>query len=464
MTRQRASGRLAAVVGLVLAGLLVPGAAGAQDRAVAFLHGLQSSPETWEGAAARLGAALRLTPSLPHMSSRAPYEQQAAEAQQQLHYLPAETVAVGHSNGGVVAREWSKSRSLAGIVTLGTPNSGAPLVENLLHYAAFNSHLMSSIVGVYNGFAAGCCDYTFLLSAYHVYWSLTHDFSYYSLRDVATMLGIAAGAPVAPQMTPSSPYLAALNSPSNLARESQSVPLRVGLVSIAHNFYWGGPLRAAFPDHGDWLALVRDIANVTMVSSASYLYAVAPGWDFWAHETANRLMYSSSHLIFQDEFWCQAVSWPGFGQCWQNDTIVPVWSQVYPGGLSLVVSFDGPAHVQETRMSDDILQAVLTHYAAIPRRESDPPGPDADLVAYEHIHFQVATLSVTGDVPFVGWDWNDRLSSVHVPPGRTVVLYEHAEYGGESLTLTGDAADLRDYPGPGMDGTWNDAVSSIVVQ
>jgi hypothetical protein len=80
---------------------------------------------------------------------------------------------------------------------------------------------------------------------------------------------------------------------------------------------------------------------------------------------------------------------------------------------------------------------------------------------YEHISFNGASFTANADMPFVGQEWNDRISSVRVPPGKTVVLYEHRDYGGQSLTLTGDAPDLRQFPGPGRDRTWNDAVSSI---
>ena len=41
------------------------------------------------------------------------------------------------------------------------------------------------------------------------------------------------------------------------------------------------------------------------------------------------------------------------------------------------------------------------------------------------------------------------------------MLYEHGDFAGASIRLTGDVADLRQYPGPGPDGTWNDAVSSF---
>jgi hypothetical protein len=80
---------------------------------------------------------------------------------------------------------------------------------------------------------------------------------------------------------------------------------------------------------------------------------------------------------------------------------------------------------------------------------------------YEHISFNGASLSTAADLPFVGWEWNDRISSVRVPRGKVVVLYEHRDYGGQTLTLTNDSPDLRQFAGPGRDRTWNDAASSI---
>jgi pimeloyl-ACP methyl ester carboxylesterase len=436
----------------------------AQDRPVVFLHGLGSSPETWQATANRLQAALAIQPAVPGLSSRAVYESQAAEVQNGLHGLADNTVAIGHSNGGIVARQWSQGHALSGVVTLGTPHRGAPLVQNLRSYAGFTYQLQSAIASVYGAFSAGCCDYYFLLAAYHPYWGFAYDFAAAAVREVAASVGLSTLVPVSSQMVPGSSYLSGLNATWNLDREAASIPARVGIVSVAHNFYWGGPLRTAFPDWGDALALLRDIARWTMVSSANYLYAVAPPGDFWARETAGRLMNGSFYLLLQDEWWCQAVSMPGFGQCWQNDTVVPVWSQAYPGGLSLLASFDGPAHTQETRMSDAILQSVLMYYVSIPPRQPPPPPPPAGrATVYEHILFEGESFVADLDMSFVGWEWNDRLSSVHVPSGRTVVLYEHADYQGESATLTSDAADLRDYPGPGIDGTWNDVVSSIQV-
>ena len=234
-------------------------------------------------------------------------------------------------------------------------------------------------------------------------------------------------------------------------------------MSTAYNFYWGGALRAAFPDQGDLVAYWRDAARIGMESYAAYIYANAPYEDWWAFEIASGMMNASWYLSAMDEWWCQSVSLVGMGGCWVNDTLVPQWSQAYPTGLLIDTGWNGPAHTQETRLSDGLIDHVLTNYMSIPRRASPPASPQPEAVFYEDIWFGAGAMTASGDVSFVGWEWNDRMSSVHVPAGRTVVLYEHADFGGDTLTLSSDDSDLRDHPGPGPDGTWNDAVSAVRV-
>ena len=62
---------------------------------------------------------------------------------------------------------------------------------------------------------------------------------------------------------------------------------------------------------------------------------------------------------------------------------------------------------------------------------------------FEHVDFVGGSFDTTNDLSFVGWDWNDQVSSIAVPAGVTVTLYEHADFGGQSLMLTGDNPDLR---------------------
>jgi pimeloyl-ACP methyl ester carboxylesterase len=446
----------------IAAAVLSSAVASAQERPVVFVHGLRSDGSTWRSTADRLQAMLDLRAGTPDLSAGALYEVQGDQLAVQTASLGHDVVAIGHSNGGLVARQWSLNRPVSALVTIGTPHRGAPIVPNLPSYSRLNFTVLGSISDVYRLFGSACCNWQSLLTAYSLWWNLAYDLTSSSLLEIGASLGVTVAQPVIPEMVPGSTYLQGINSTANLVRETVAVPTRVGIVSTARNFYWGGVLRAAFPDHGDEVAYWRDVARVGMDYAASYLLAHADYGDWIAFEIADGLLTASYFLGAMDEWWCQAVSVTGFGQCWMNDTLVPEWSQVYPGGISVWTGFDGPAHRQQTRMSDAFLHTVLTTYTSIPPRSNEPP-PAAEAGFYSDIEFQGDRVAVGGDLSFVGSDWNDRISSLHAPPGRTVVLYEHADYGGLSLTLSGDEVDLRRFPGPGPDGTWNDVASSIRV-
>lgn len=454
----------------LLAWVLSTSVAHAQDRPVIFVHGFGSSGDTWRGAAARLESKLAMHAETPSLSSTALYEVQANELQQRVGRVGADVIAVGHSNGGLVAREWSRQHAVSGIVTVTAPNGGAPIVNNIYTYAGFNAGLVGSINDVFRTFGQGCCKWQWILSAYSGLWQLAANVAGTSIAQLSGIVALNAALPVMPSMAQGSGFLASINSSANLGREVAQIPVRAGIASTARNFYWGGAFRAIFPDQGDELAYWRDAARFGMESYAAYIYANAPYEDWWAFEIASRMLTAAYYLSVMDEWWCQSVSIAGYGACWLNDTLLPQWSQVYPGGLFLDTGWSGPAHTQATGMSDALIEQVLTHYMAVPPRGATPPPPPpppppvaSDPSFYLHVDFTGSSLSAGSNMAYVGSAWNDRVSSVHVPAGRTVVLFQHADFGGESLTLTADESDLRRHPGPGPDGTWNDVASSIQV-
>src|SRR4029453_492317 len=99
----------------------------AQDVPTGFIHGLASSGATWGGSAHRLQARLSIPPYRPNLIWRSTFESQGDGLQAQLGWLPASTVAVGHSNGGLTPRRGGRLHPLNGIVTPGPPNKAAPL-------------------------------------------------------------------------------------------------------------------------------------------------------------------------------------------------------------------------------------------------------------------------------------------------------------------------------------------------
>lgn len=94
-----------------------------------------------------------------------------------------------------------------------------------------------------------------------------------------------------------------------------------------------------------------------------------------------------------------------------------------------------------------------------PGRNRDYYRGRPEVVLYEHSNFNGSALAIRGDwsVRYRDDFWNDRISSIYVPPGFAVILYEHSNFRGRSVLLEGSwrAFRARDW--------WNDRVSSIQV-
>ena len=133
--------------------MLMPCVATAQTPVV-FVHGLKSSGGTWRDAADRLSSRFAIQPYRPDLSWSRPYDEQADELQRLNSNLPSSTIAVGHSNGGIVAREWSRRHSVGGIVTIGTPHIGAPLIGNLPAFFGYVDFIINNLFMARNGLSA----------------------------------------------------------------------------------------------------------------------------------------------------------------------------------------------------------------------------------------------------------------------------------------------------------------------
>jgi len=76
-------------------------------------------------------------------------------------------------------------------------------------------------------------------------------------------------------------------------------------------------------------------------------------------------------------------------------------------------------------------------------------------VMFEHVNFRGRSIEMAPDdsVSFRGGQfWNDRVSSVLVSRGCTLIAYEDTRMGGRSIEIRRRARDLGGY--------WNDRISS----
>ncbi len=363
--------RLTSVVVAVL--LLLGGAAplwAGQDTPVVFVHGFASDQRTWQAAAARLAATLRIEPHLVELPWREPIETQAAAMPHAVNALPPSAIAVAHSQGGVVARQWSRSKPLSGILTLGTPHSGSLLAQRGLDVLGFN-YTLYNLVGLATAFGTGT-EFEWIYVALRGHYAMALQLSWGTAVSLAATTAVMNHVPVAPQLVPGSAYLQGLNGAGNLAREASAVSKRVGLTFAADQYWRAGAAVGLAPHQREWFAAATVTLPPTFEYAAVYIEQRYGPLNMPARSFAARLRDLAGAIRELDPLWCWAVT--DDRQCRvPHDGIVSVAAQSYPNAVNFGVT--GPAHTQETERSDREISSVLTGIMGVTARSSPPPPP-----------------------------------------------------------------------------------------
>jgi pimeloyl-ACP methyl ester carboxylesterase len=368
-------------VGFAVA-LTASSVASAQDRPTVFIHGLASNSRTWDPVVGRLTPLLAIQPFQVDLDWRALYETQAGQLQQQLGGLPSDVIAVGHSNGGVIARQWSRNRGVGSIITLASPNQGAPFVDHLFEWFAFLDDVLNRMANVSAAFS---------VTDHDVWWWVPDNWleAFHFATDVWNTagnglfsLGFDAGLPVMPEMRVFSSYMSNLNSQANRDREASSVAHRVALLNVAHDFDVGGPFRVIAPaNYVGWHNSIV-IAGVTLDVLATTVMITADVQDQAAFDLANHLSLVADWFLQFEDVWCLTVSDPSpypLGRCYEHDGIVPAWSQNYDSPrLAYALRTQGPIHTGETSESDEQLYEALLNVAGVVKRDPASPPPTLD--------------------------------------------------------------------------------------
>ena len=351
----------------VLLLLAATGPAFAQDRVTVFLHGFNSSASTWAATAARLQARLQITAVAPELPWQVPYDAQAN------HLLgltnaagaPGNMLLVGHSNGGLVARQLSTKRPVGGIVTLGSPHEGAllaPNIQGVTHHYAYIGQKLGLLLYML-GANGGTNQFTGIwnspgLAPVRAAVAALGTAIYYTVAIIEQTVYPIVTAPVLRDMTPGSAALNALNSAGNLSRERVAVPARVGLVFAARDWWVGAPFVAGAPNlqySGD-AAVRQGIYYLSLIAG----YFTPPNF-LPTDPVALTIRYQAqsiiSDLLLYSSTWCWATS--GHADCSvSTDGVVPTPSQYFPGDAANV-GFYGPAHIEEKAESEQPLFDVL---------------------------------------------------------------------------------------------------------
>ena len=414
-----------AITSTLLLCLCVVSPATAQDRDTVFLHGLRSDPTQWNAAVGHLTPQLAIRPHQPALDWGAFYETQATALERHLGgQISGDVVAVGHSNGGVVARQWSKDRDVRSLITLGAPNQGAPLVNHIFEWLRFLDDIFVRVSNVNKVYSD--------LVDHEVWWWLPAQWvprfnAAFDIWRTATnglvSLGFDVSLPVLPEMRVGSSFLSNLNSAANLNRESSAIRDRVAMVSVPVNFAHGGPFRVIDPDHYlDW-HFGLNIAGVALDGLAGLVRITADATDHGAFDLADQISSVAEWFLQFEEVWCRSVSDSSpiaLGRCYEHDGIVPAWSQVYDyPRVPLILNLNGPIHTRELVESNDQLYQALTTVAHVQPRQ-DVPSSRPPLAAPPPSPLPAGRYKLNDG--HCAWDPNDsgpdQCSPPPPPPGR----------------------------------------------
>jgi hypothetical protein len=220
----------------------------------------------------------------------------------------------------------------------------------------------------------------------------------------------------------------------------------VGIVSVASNFYYAGPARAVVPQNADRIAEIMYAISSALLFWGNYILIQASPADTRAIDQALALIAVADQILAVDPTYCLMVSSPNLSTCIQNDGLLPVTTQAYPGAPNLYI--EGPAHREEKQRSDDALYAALVNYIRLPPAgtttppptepppppppssdDPTPPPPDDEWETYQG-ELQMGGILRAGDM--VDSD-NGRYHLIYQPDGN-VVLYDEGTDGDEAWT------------------------------
>jgi pimeloyl-ACP methyl ester carboxylesterase len=361
-----------AVFTIALVSTLLPSAVYAQEQPVVFVHGWNSGPDSWREAAERLRSRAAIVPHRYQTASMDSIGDQANELQAQYPAQAMPPVTVGHSNGGLVSRQWSRQRSIHGIVTIGTPHTGAPLLRNRVALARYYQQGYARVRAAAFSLAPRFDEWDWVGAPAAGFVLLAGRLTYSGLWGLAITTGFDQLFPVHRDMAPGSALLTELNSDANLTRERLNVPHRIGIVSVHPRSARGGPLRLAGHAAGDVASGIIFVTAVALDYWGMRILAGADPSDPVAYQRALDRAFALMNLAGWtwdfEPAWCSAItSTTSRPECETSDGIVPGSRQVYPGASQVVLP-TGPVHTQETSQSDEALFAALTVDVGIPAR------------------------------------------------------------------------------------------------
>jgi pimeloyl-ACP methyl ester carboxylesterase len=359
----------------------------AQDRSVVFVHGLMGNGGTWYSASQTLAQQLQIAPTPPvTLGWEGSYETQATTLENYLAaYNVTNAVAVSHSNGGIVTRQYGRTHPtgsrITGHVAVGSLHHGALLAQNVrdgtvfsylgmvaadlgipLEYFAFEDEWFSGIK------AAGTWIGIILLNTFS-------DIVSHYAEGVASLgypIPVIGNPPVLDEMGPSTPFMANLNTEGSLAAEASAFQQRISISTtipadgnVAARTFCGSVCNAAtrWSMAGIAFTLFAHYAdsNDEDLSSMAWL---------WLPLADDILNLDNTWLFFIGAYDGQTIS--------PQDGVLPLETSRYENGTAAHILVNGAIGHMEQPANPTVINAirdVLRDNFGIPVREPPPPPP-----------------------------------------------------------------------------------------
>lgn len=383
--RQREPWRSTALIACMSAVLhvCIGAPAVAQRRPVVFVHGFASSGATWQVAADSLASLYPLVTYRPSLAWNAVINQQATDliTYTRSYNLPDTTIAIGHSNGGIVSRTTVMSNPnfhLRGVVTVASPQQGAPLAQNVWNgnageYGRLLAQNIAEPFAYYSQFPDSRAWTTLGGLGYWLYQIG------YNLPDLITGgIMITRTDPLIQQMIPGSPFLDSLNGAANRAAEATRLPVRVAVRSQLADPTTGSLFAGLIPSLWVQLTAAQTALYLGFLELFEYYNSYGDFSDpnLWNKRNGAYLwLNAAGATIGVNENWCYLIgAWdPAAGVCLPHDGIVPWDRQAWVGTTDVRTFPNGPAHFQEASQFTAIGSSILeTNFNVLPCRTQPP--------------------------------------------------------------------------------------------
>ena len=324
----------------------------AQTRPVGLVHGFSSGPATWDDLRSALSGYSQFSfPSPPLLAASSGVSLQAGQllSWKGAFGLGSSLILVGHSQGGLVSRAASRTDSVSGLITIGTPHQGAFIATAKPYVDAWwvDFAVASGSVGFLSNIQPYDPSYAAAQRA------LTHApiaLQNASIVIAAGLSAIPTGNPSLTDMTPGSALLAGSNGLNTLPT-LEKTGRRYAIVGQLNAGYEGGPVRllpGATDAFSDFIGTDLVLWSFQLEQDALDLYDVS---GFWHVQAVFGLHDMSAMLYNFAPFWTYTVvgGYP-------NDAVVPSYSQAgLPSSSAIPVVVTSISHLEETKQWASIL-------------------------------------------------------------------------------------------------------------